>query len=239
MTLLTICQNAADEIGLPQPASIIGNQEPDVQKMLRLSNKGGKYLTVLPNFYWRVLTKDRTFTGISGQEQTGILPSDFLRMVPETFWNRSVSRLVTNVTEVQWTGLEATNYVGPEFKFLYRGNSIYITPSVLGAELAFSYVTPNWCQSSGGTPQSSWAADTDTGILNEELLTYDLVFRYKYADGLPSNEDKLEYADMLQSFLDNDQPAAGTMLSADIFGGGRAFSGAPRADGPWNMLGYW
>lgn len=235
MTLLSICQDAADEIGIQRPDAVIGSQDPEVQKLLRLANKGGKFLAKLA--YWRAMTKSRSFTGISGEEQTGILPSDFDRMVPETFWNQSQARLITEVDEIQWQSMEAVGYTGSEFYFLYRGTSIFITPSVQGDTLAFSYVTPHWCQSSGGTGQAAWAADTDTGVLSEELLTYDLVFRYKYAEGQPSDEDKRQYQQEVNTYLKNDKPKAGVMLAADIFGPGRRFSGAPWPDGAW--IGNW
>ena len=44
MTLLSIVQDAADEIGVEQPASVAGNADPLAQKFFRLVNKCGKSL---------------------------------------------------------------------------------------------------------------------------------------------------------------------------------------------------
>jgi len=51
----------------------------------------------------------------------------------------------------------------------------------------------NFSQSSGGTVQTAWGADTDTGILDEPLLELDLRWRYLKSRGLDYIEDKNEF----------------------------------------------
>lgn len=226
MTLLTICRNAADEIGIDRPSSVVGNSQPDAQKLLRYANKTGTQL--MKRVAWQVLRKERTFTSIAGETQTAILPSDFDRFVPETFWNRTDYYLISGpVGAVEWQGLKAFSYQG-QVKFAYRGGDVLLIPAPgAGKSLAFEYVSNQWCASSGGTGQTAFAADTDVGTIDEELVTRGLKFTYLTDEGLPNAIAAQEFNDYLDLLIGNDQPSAGVMVAADIFGGGRHFDGQP------------
>ena len=226
MSLLTICRNAADEIGIDRPSSVVGNTQPSAQKLLRYANKTGTQL--MKRVAWQVLRKERTFTSIAGETQTAILPSDFDRFVPETFWNRTDYYLVTGpVGAVEWQGLKAGGY-GGQVKFAYRGGDVLLIPAPgAGKSLAFEYVSNQWCASSGGTGQTAFAADTDVGTLDEELITRGLKFVYLTDEGLPNAIAAQEFDDYFDLLIANDQPSGRIMVAADIFGGGRHFDGAP------------
>lgn len=227
MTLLSICQAVADEVGILRPATIIGNTDPDAQKLLRFANKTGNRL--MKAYPWQVLRKERTFTALSGSTQTGILPDDFDRFVPETFWNRSGSELITGpITSVEWQGYQTFGYSKAERVYILRSGHVSVLQVMSGGEtLAFEYISKNWCQSAAASPQSEFAADTDTTIVNEELLTYGLMFSFLDADGQPSGRAGAEFQEYFNTLTENDQPTGRTMLAGDIFGGGRRFSGAP------------
>lgn len=234
MTLLTIGRAVADEVGVDRPSSVIGNPQPHVQKILRACNKVGTQL--MKKVAWQILQREQTFTSLATELQTGILPSDFDRMVPETFWNRTDYQLISEAqTPVEWASLKASNYAGLP-KYRLRGGSIYVTPTMTaGKSLAFEYVSENWCQSSGGTGQSAWAADTDTGVVDEELLTRAATLVYLQTELLPAGPAEVAFNEYFGTLLANDQPDAGIMVAADIFGGGRHFSGTPTVTGGSNI----
>jgi hypothetical protein len=72
-----------------------------------------------------------------------------------------------------------------------RGDDVLIAPTATaGDTYAFEYVSLNWCQSAAAAEQAAWAADTDTGILSEELMTDGIVWRYLYAGFKPSRKDR-------------------------------------------------
>lgn len=227
MTLLTICQGIADEVNALRPDTIIGNTDPDAQKLLRIANKVGTRL--MKAFPWQDLRKEQTFTGIAGAEQTGIIPSDFDRFVPETFWNRSSSRLISGpISPVEWQGLKAISYSGYENKFIYRGGSVFIVPDLAGGEsLAFEYVSDQWCQSSGGTGQTAWAADTDVGVIDEELMTLGGIYQFLVSESLPVGSAANDYMEMFDRLAENDQPSSRVASVGDIFGNARHFTGTP------------
>jgi hypothetical protein len=80
---------------------------------------------------------------------------------------------------------------------------IYPTPTATET-IAFEYVSNQWCESSGGTDQSSWAADTDNLLLDEDLYISGLKWRFLRAIGEPYLDEKFEYDNMYISKIGND-----------------------------------
>ena len=46
-----------------------------------------------------------------------------------------------------------------------------------------------WCSSSGGTGQSTWAADSDTANIPERLISLDITWRWLRSKGMDYAED--------------------------------------------------
>lgn len=230
MTLLTIGQAAASKIGLRRPAAILASSDREVIRLLNCIKE--ECTDLIESAFWEETRTEQTFTAIAGSVQTGILPSDFNRMVPETFWDRSNTRLITNVASaVEWQNLKAISYLGPEYKFTIRGGSLYILPEMAGGEsLAFEYASNNYILD-GSTAQSTFTADTNTLKIDEQLVSLGAIWRFKADIGQPFGSDFEKYRIRRELLLGNNEPQSGTMLSADIFGGGRAWGGAPSAGG--------
>lgn len=233
MTLLSIVNDAQDEVGVDRTATVAGNSDPLAQKFLRLINKVGTRLMKVA--VWQDLRKEQTFTAIAGDVQTSILPSDFDRFVPETFWNRTDIELITGpISGTEWQSLKANSYAGTR-KYILRGSSVYIIPSMDGGEtLAFEYVSNQWCQTSGGSGQTYFQADTDTGVLDEELLTLALIYEYLDVEGQPTGKAAMNFENYSKMLLGNDQPRVPILAAADVFGG-RHFTGDPGSGGAYNI----
>jgi|TARA_R110000796_G_scaffold57046_2_gene131859 hypothetical protein len=230
MTLLTIATAVADEVGISRPASVVGSAAADAQKLLRYVNKSGWAL--MKSTAWQVLRKERTFTSIGGATQTSILPADFDRFIPETFWNRTDYELISGpVSPVEWQGMKAFSYGGDD-KFTYRGDDILILPEPgAGKALAFEYISTHWCKNSAGAGGIAMAADTDVGIIDEELLVKATKFTFLSDEGLPNDVAYKEMTDYADDLVRNDQASPGILVAADIFGGGRHFAGVPAVSG--------
>lgn len=226
MTLLTIVNDAMDQVNGPDLATVAGNADPAATKVLRIVNKCGNDL--MKTVPWQILRKEQTFTSISGETQTGILPDDFDRFVAETFRDRSTGQLIDGpVSSVEWQGLKATGYIGDLRKFIYRGGSILILPAYsAGTTLAFEYISKNWCQSSGEDPQAKFLADADTALIDEELLTLYTIYAWLVSEGLPAGDAGAAYMQHKKTLTKSDQPTGNVMSAGDIFGG-RHFTGSP------------
>ena len=197
MTLLSICQNVADFTGFERPTSVISNTDPIARQLLALAQREGKQLMRVSD--WAILKKEHTFSTSSGTAAYA-LPSDFDRLVLETSYNRSDNDILTgpiSSSEYQLVnhGM-ATTGTTEKFRLKAASNALKFeldpTPSSTQT-IGFEYVSSQFCQSSGGSGQAVWTADTDTGILDETTMEMGITYRFKAAHGLDYAEDYRQY----------------------------------------------
>lgn len=234
LTLLQICQSAADEVGIMRPDAVIGSQAPEVQKLLRYAVKEGR--EVIKRGYWQGLRSEQTFTSLAQESQTNMIPTDFDRFVNETFWNRSRRRpLLGPVTPQQWQNIKAWTTSPVQDTFIVRGSNILISPvPAAGQTFAFEYISKNYCQSSGGTAQSVWTADTDTPRLPDEIFVLGVTWRYKQSEGLPFENDLGAYEGQIKQYLTSDTAKRTISMSQSQVGmNGRP--GVVVPEGDWSI----
>ncbi len=103
MSLLTICQQAFGEIGLPPPASVVGNSDANVIKAMYLANRSASELHDTPNAadYWPVLRKQFLFNLLGIGPFTG------------TFTYNSPT--ITNITGTNLAGVQVGWQISSQF----------------------------------------------------------------------------------------------------------------------------
>ena len=219
MSLLTLVQRAFKRVGLTAPTAAVSSTDENVIRMIELANEEGEELASRAD--WQALTREATHTTLAAESQglmTAIAGSDFNYIKNDTFWNRTKDRRWYPVSDVDWQTMKATNITGPVEYFRIRGGYLLAIPTpTAGETLAFEWVSKNWCESSGGTGQSAWAADSDVGRLDESLMLMGLVWRWKKAQGLEYAEDFRQYEIRVESAMQRDgaKPRlnmAGTMV---------------------------
>lgn len=215
MSLLSIIQNCSTAIGLIHPNSVIGNTEQYVRELLLFAQLEGKWLAKRHDF--QILRGEQTFTSVAAETQTSAVPTDFLRFINETFWNRTQRKpMVGPLSAQEWSNTKATIVTPTDYCFRYTGGNILITPTpTAGHTIAYEYIKKNWCQSSGGTAQAAWTADTDTGIINETCIELGTIVRYKMSKGLPYDEDMAQYEAFILSEIMGDEPRGRVDLSGE------------------------
>lgn len=237
MAFLDIARAVADEVDLARPATVVGNAAPDAQKMLRYANKAGD--RIMRTYPWQELRREQTFTALGQETQTGILPSDYDRLIPETFWDRTNKYLLAGPVEpARWQSLKVGGYDGPRRVFMMRGGSLVVIPAFDGGEtLAFEYVSNQWCESSGGTGQSSFQADTDVFRLDDDLLIAAMVYEWLESEGQPSRDALGQYQERINRLIENDRPSLDVLTAGDIFAASsRQWTGEPGANGDNSVI---
>jgi len=197
MTILSMCQNVADFTGFERPTSVISNTDPIARQLLALAQREGKQLMRVSD--WAILKKEHTFSTSSGTAAYA-LPSDFDRLVLETSYNRSDNDILTGpITSSEYQLVNhgmATTGTTEKFRLKATSNALKFeldpTPSSTQT-IGFEYVSTQFCQSSGGSGQAVWTADTDTGILDETTMEMGITWRFKAAHGLEYGEDYKQY----------------------------------------------
>lgn len=234
-SLLVIAQDAADQIGLARPSTVIGNTADEVAQIIRFANQEG--IELAGRGPWQVLTKEQTFTTVAAEIQTSAIPSNFGRFIHETFWNRTRKRpLYGPVSAQEWQNLQAWSSNPMRDTFRQRGGDILITPTpTAGDTIAYEYVSKNWLTNDAGdTARSKWAADNDIPILDAELIKLGIVWRYRQSRGLPYEDDLAFYNAQVEDALREDGPRRTlSMASPSPYGGRRPGIVVP--EGSWSL----
>lgn len=196
MSLLTIVQNAVNEIGFGDaPVTVVGNTDKTPTQMLSLLNREGESLS---RYNWEALVKEHTFT-LTASDQDYATPAGFRYMIPDSIWNRDSKRPVRSpLTGQEWQFYKGWSTVtGLTLRARIRNKELEFDQEITAADdgkiIAYEYVSSYWTEDSGGTGQGKFADDTDVAILDEELLTMGLIWRFRKAKGLEWESNYLDY----------------------------------------------
>lgn len=233
MTLLTTIQNACDAIGVARPSVVIASTDQNVRTLLSLAQTEGRELA--ERYAWPELRAVATHTTLAAELQgvmTTIAPG-FNYIVNGTFWDRTLMQPVTGpLTPQEYQALKARTATGPYSSYYIRAGSLYAYPAPpAGNTWAFEHQTTYFCQSSGGTDQSAWAADTDVGVLDENLMELGITWRFKKKNGFDYSEDYRIY----EQKLANKTARAGGKKVLDMAGGGGYRGGVFTPEGSWSV----
>lgn len=219
-TLLALVQTACLELGVPSPSSVVGNSDMQVRQLLALANREGweSHRAAGENGGWQAMRVEWTFNLVPAQSAYS-LPADFDFFIPQTAWDRSYRwQLLGPLSAQEWQVLQSgISPVGPRMRFRIFGNAVNFqpTPGTSTTDLiCFEYMSNGWCQSAASVRQSAWAADTDTFVLDDQLMILGLKWRFKQAKGLPYEDIKEDYRRLLDQLLARDAGSRTLPLNA-------------------------
>ena len=207
MALLGLIQTVARRVGIPSPNVVATATDATVLQLLEFAQEEGRQLARYGD--WRVLRKEKTFTTVAAETQTDTpIPADLAGFIDGTFWNRSRREMLYGpATTEEWQRWKSQSTFPIYGTFYLRGSSLLIQPTPeAGETMAYEYRSSYWCQSSGGTAQEYWAADTDTGILSERLMGLGILWRFKQSRGMEWQPDFAKYEFEVNQALAADQP---------------------------------
>jgi hypothetical protein len=197
MSLLTVAQAIAEEVGLPSPTVVAGSSNKTTKQLLRLINRSGK---TLAKKNWTILQREHTFSTVNGTAAYA-LPADYERMLVETCWDRTQywqlrGGLSARDWQVRKSALIATTSLRSNFRLKpdTRVNKAYIDPTPTSArDLVFEYSSNQWVKdSTNANGKAAYSADDDVAIISEELIELDVIWRVLNRKGFAYEEEKLE-----------------------------------------------
>ena len=208
-TLLATAQNCADEIGIVRPSSLVGSSDLTARRILACAQREGEALWRAHS--WSALQREYTFSTVASTQSYAV-PDDWGRPLQSTAWDRSNYReMRSGISPVEWqyatSGLVATTSGFYQLRFLSgpTAGSIFVDPTPASVvSMAIEYIANTWCESSGGTGQSVWTADTDVCRLDQELFSLGLLWRIKRALGLAYADDRADYDVQLRAAIKAD-----------------------------------
>lgn len=194
MSLLTICQDVTDRIGLTRPTSLVGSSEQTARMLLSLANQEGKALA--RRHPWQRIKAEHTFATVDGTVAYA-LPTALDRIVEGSIWNRTQTRPVIGpITAQRWQMMQAQAITATWQAVYIRGGYMRFTPTPSAADtIGYEYVSKYWCAALANTEpdQEAWSADDDQTFLDEECMTLGIVWRFLRAKGL-------DYAEAFRSY---------------------------------------
>ena len=157
------------------------------------------------------MQEEHEFTLVKNQPSYA-LPADFDRFINGTLWDRVDSRPVTSVSPQVWqeskSGLiSADIFKSWRIKANDNAKELFIDPTPTVTQctfeqrdgvqvkvgLAYEYISKNWALSTASVRQATFSADTDTFILDDELLELSLKWRWLNSLAQSYTEEKAEY----------------------------------------------
>lgn len=232
-TLVTtgnVTQGSAVVTGIPSTAGLT-------------TNWGADFVGAVP-FSQLVSVGVGTVTLSQPSESTGVgipitfgqvnypLPSDWLRQIEQTEWDRTNRWPLNGPKSAQeWQNFKSgIVYAGPRLRFRIAGNTIQLNPPPSAASLlSMEYVSQNWVTALAGTTKSKFTLDTDTPVFDESLMVEGLKLRWNKAKGF-AYDDKA-YMDLLSTCQAQNKSAP--TLSLAQGSGSVLLSMANIPDGNW------
>lgn len=197
MSLLSVAQAVAEEVGIKSPSTVIGNSDRQVKQLLRLINRSGR---ILAKKNWTILQKETTFSTSNGTASYS-LANDFDRLLDFTAWDRTNywqlrGPLGPKEWQIKKSALVATATLRSNFRIKpdTRANMFYVDPTPTSTNtFVYEYASNQWVKDSGNTTgKTAYAVDTDISLISEELIELDVIWRLLARKGFAYDEEKRE-----------------------------------------------
>lgn len=214
MSLLEIIQNSADRMGLVTPTAGIGSTDATSKQLVAMAKQEAADLGRAHP--WQALTKEKTFTSTATEAQASAIPDDFDRFIPGSMYNRTRKRIVAGpLTSREWQDLKGRSAVVVYDAFRQRGNSLIFLPTpTAGQTYAFEYVSKYVVTDAAGTAeQLTFLDDTDDPLLDQELVTLGVVWRFLRSKALDYSEPFRDYQMMKKQLMARDGGQRGVNLA--------------------------
>ena len=188
MTLLQIIQQAMEEMGLTKPNAVVSSADTTVTQFLALANGLGRRL--VKAYAWQALQSEHTFNTVASTASYS-LPADFDRFINQTQWDRTNTWPMNGPqTGQQWQDLKSgISSAGLRKRYRVKGNLFYIDPTPSSVDAcAFEYISSYFALDTDGTTyKAAFAADTDTSVFDDLLMTDGLKLAFAQAKGFDTS----------------------------------------------------
>lgn len=199
MTLLTLAEGLALNVGMETPDQIIGSSMREWQEFKRLADAQGEELARRVD--WGALQATATLTG-DGTNLAHAMPSGFARVAPGAAVINASGGVVRPLTQAEWQTLTPVEGVPRYFRL--AGDDLYLWPYLANAAtVTVRYQSKFWC--SNGT--AAWSADDNTSLIDESLFLKGLLVRWRRQKAMDYADYEAEYEAALQQFANNDERA--------------------------------
>jgi len=210
MSCLSIIQKVSRKLsGFAYPNAAVSSTDPQIQQLLALLNDEGQELARRPEDGWQALVKQATFTStaVEIQGELSTIAPDMKYIVDDTIWNLTYKRPIFGSLSAQEYARQKgwfTTGIYPQYR-INGGNILFVPAQVAGDSCSFEYQSKSWA-TNGVIFSSSFLADADISLLDEDIMALGLVWRWKAAKGFDYAEDFVTYERAVSDAIARDVP---------------------------------
>lgn len=220
MSVLTIAQAVADEVGIPRPSSLVSSTDDTSRQLLALLNREGQQLVT--RYQWAACLRDKSVTVTSGTD-TYQVPTDFSRIVEDSMWDTTNKwPMVGPLSSQEWETLQRGVLITTPrrvWRLIGEADGTYaaaatakyvqISPSPTNSTDTFfyEYVTTGFARQNSDAAAGTFDHDSDVPILPEQLFILGGIWRFLRAKGLPYDEEKETYEREVSRCIAQDKSA--------------------------------
>lgn len=184
MTLLTICNQLAENVGLATTQQVISSPKREWAEAVVMSNAVGDELARRVDF--GALRRSQSLAA-DGTDKVYDLGADFSRIIPGIGVTYGQG-IIRPLTQAEWASLEPVE--GSPRYFLLEGRMLRLWPYLPNAMAAsVRYQSRNWC--SNGS--AAWTSDIETSLIDENLMAKGLIVRWRRQKGMPFEDYEAEF----------------------------------------------
>ena len=218
MNLLSLVGNFCKRNGIPVPATVFGNTDPDVMQILTLLEEEGNDLALRYN--WSVLTQEASLSTAASEVQgsvTGLMPNSYRYIINDTIWDRSTRLPIFPVDPADWQAIKATISSVQPYRYTLYDGYLYVTPvPPAGLNWYWMYQSSAWILKADISRKRYFEDDTDVMLLPDDLLLAGLRWRWLREKGLEYAELFATYEKMATQYMSTDRPRARLNMSPDM-----------------------
>ena len=185
LTLNVMLNQVLSQSGFLEKGTFTNSADPDDKQMVSIANRVAYEIM---NYYdWNELRKTFILQLETGKDRYP-LPNDWQSLVPDSSWESDGSRPAEiPVSNSSWYMYKFTAFSdGGIFRANIYGNEIEVYDSEGGSSISMAYITSMPILSSEGEAKELFTNDTDTWILDDQLLILGIQAHWQQAKLMPT-----------------------------------------------------
>lgn len=211
MDIIQIVQSATLSIDVDRPQALFASTDRTSLELADTVNTSA--LQILDDYDWQKLIRTATITG-DGVETAFPLPADYSRMVKDASlvgpnWRFYPSQQMQDFNH--WLELIDYPVATWEQRWMVFGGNLNVRPIMpLGEVMSYGYISTSIVQ---GSDPTTFTADTDSFVLDDELLRLGIIWNWKKSKGYDFSAELAQYQQRLEMLRFRDVGSRQTLIS--------------------------
>lgn len=207
LSVYELALDAAADLSLQMDATLFeaySDGDTTSARLIRALHKTCRHLADALD--WEIITAEHVFTSSPDEEQYNWRPANFLRFIPDTFWNRSGNiPLVGPLTPGDWQQYK-TGYIIPSYPayFIRQKRLYFASPPGGGQTISYEYITNEIGENVEGERIARFTSDNDVPLWDDELLTLGTIYYYRQIARMEHSTDRLNFDICLSNHFKTD-----------------------------------